>query len=78
MYRSSEPCSRTKVTEKLRGLGIYVENGIKKEGESDIVRRGVLAGFGVNVTWARAIREEGASVEEMPPWDPTVRLFFFN
>ena len=50
MYRSSEPCSRTKVTEKLRGLGIYVENGIKEEGESDIVRRGVLAGFGVNVT----------------------------
>ena len=31
--------------------------------------------FCVNLTQARVIRKEGASVVEMPPWDPTLRHF---
>jgi hypothetical protein len=31
--------------------------------------------FCVNLTQAGVITEKGASVEEMPPWDPTVRHF---
>jgi hypothetical protein len=31
--------------------------------------------FSVNLTQARVIREEGASVEEMPPGDPAVGHF---
>ena len=37
-------------------------------------RLGVLA-LCVNLTHARVIREEGVSVEEMPPGDPAVKYF---
>jgi hypothetical protein len=29
----------------------------------------------VNLTQAEVITEKGASLEEMPPWDPAVRYF---
>jgi hypothetical protein len=35
----------------------------------------VLAGFLCQLDTAGVITEKGASVEEMPPWDPAVRHF---
>jgi hypothetical protein len=35
----------------------------------------VLAGFVCQVDTAAVITEKGASLEEMPPWDPVEKLF---